>query len=544
MSQEPAKSTTNDNPQFEDDYGASQPRQGFGRFLRDVIIILALGAGAVYFYNQNVHTKKAIGELTMKARDRAKKHNLKSLEEAEKLYKEILDLDASHAQTQAALAGVYYSMHQHGLPSKDKAQQYLQQANADDAQSPVRFAVDAYLKTESGDAAGAEKLIRGLLDKGFGAPIMAHALGVSLSEQGKYIESNRVIRSAQEADFSAAAYRITLADNAHRQNNHRAAIKHLDGIVRKNANPEHNLAKAQLAAIRAKTYGSLLTPANLLKEIKESKLKMGPRAEAMVAWTEGELALAVGNTKQAEEKADAAIAKLKNYAPFHGLKARIQKASGKTKEAIATYEAAIAMKPLYEGLKWDLAKLKSEMKDDGALALVDELDKSYQGSAKGPEFEIFRGKHALKKGDVDAAKEHFTKAADLGDNPEILLGLAKVAFAEESKKDNKADLERVGTALSQALDARKYFPEAQELLGEVSMWNYLIPAADAAFSKAEGDMKKLKRPIPEVLGFYDRVAANFEGLKAKDRRVKKAAKKMGKKWRAAKQAYIASLLTK
>lgn len=523
-----------------DDFEPSAPpRQGFGRFLRDVVIILALGGAALYFYKSHVTTREEVEKLATEARTKSKKNDLAALAEAEKLFNEALALD-SDGRVEAALAEVHiFQNATHGLDTLSKASQHLSAAQAADVQTPSRFAVEAYLKILKGQPEAAEKMVKDLLDQDKSAPVLAHALGWALMEQGDYIEGARIMKSATDADFSAVAYRVTLADGSHRQGSEKAAIKHLDGAVRPNMNPDHQLAKAYLAALRLRSYGNLTTPAKILEDLEKASGEKSAYTQAFIHWAKAELGVAIGDSKKALEEIGKAKEKRPDYPPFLGTEARANEVAGNVDQAVALYEKAIAMKPLFRGLKWDLAKLKSRRNDDAALTLVEELEKSALG-IKGPNFEIFRGKHALAKGDLEAAKASFTQAAELGDDPDILLGLAKVAFEEETKKGKKADLEKVAEPLQRAMDAKKYFPEAQEFYGDVNLWNFLMEGAQGAYVEAEKQLKRLKKPIPEVLAFYDRVVKKLSDIK--ERKLKKEAKKLAEQWTQRKQEYLASLL--
>ena len=74
-------------------------------------------------------------------------------------------------------------------------------------------------------------------------------------------------------------------------------------------------------------------------------------------------------------------------------------------------------------------------------------------------------------------------------------------------------------------------------MGEIELWNFQVPGADKAWTDAAEQYKKLRRPVPEVLGFYDHVIRSFK--KATDRPIKKQTKKMVKKWRDKKKSYLA-----
>ena len=529
-------------PNLEEIYGIGEtprPRLGIVGFLVPVLLVAALGVAALFYYKQQADISTEVAKRAIKARDKAKKFDLPSLKEAEKLYQEIIELDPDNATGLSYLALVNFSMSQHGVDRMAQAEEFYGRAVNAAAETPTRYAVGAYLDLTRGNAAKAERDMTHLLEQEKGAPIIAHALGWAKADQGAVIEGNRVLRQAVETDFSAVSYRLTLAEYAHRNGDIRGAIKQLGSSYRNNANPKLMLAKAWAAALRLQVYGTFTTPLQLIKDVQDAKDNVGPRTKGMLTWAEGELALAAGNAKGALEKADEAAKSLKDYPPLTDLKARATLAMGKTADAIALYEEALRMKPTYRETKWALARVKSKQKDDGALALIDELEKSAQGT-KGAEYEIFRGEHALRKNDLEEAKARFTAAADLGDDPDILFGLARITFEEEKKKGNKADLGKVAEQMTLVLEKKKYYPEAHEYVGDISLWNYLVPGAHGEYEQAEKHYKKLKRPIPEIVAFYDRVIGAFG--KVKERRLRREAQKMARTWQQKKQEYLSSIL--
>jgi tetratricopeptide (TPR) repeat protein len=523
----------------DDDVVQHRRPTSFAKFLRDIVIVLALLGGGGYTYWKHIITKGKLGELSQKAVDKLQKDDLESLNEAEGLFKQMLALDSDNDRALSGLAETYFHQWRHGLQTRDQADQMLRRAISEKSDRPERYATQAYLLITSGQAAQAEREIKDLLDKGIGSSKLAHAYGWAKMEQGNFAEANQVITRALEAEFSGVRYALTLAENAHRQGFERAAVSQLRRSLESSMNPKHELAHAWIAALQAKNYGNIADPAKHIQDVqarKEKKL-IGPRTDAFLSWAEGELALAVANPQGALDKAEEAIGKLKDYAPFFDLKARALLALKKQKEALEVYEQAIAMKPEYRGIKRDLIALKSERKDDSALALIDELQK--ETPSPGPEFEIMRGEHYLKKGDVDAAKAAFEKAADLGDNASILFGLAKVAFLEEKKKSNKADLERVATAFQTTLERQQTYPEVHEYMAQISLWNFDVAGASNSFNEAETQFKKRNISRAAMSDFYDRAIDAFKNTENKGS--KAAADKASADWKKRKDDYLASV---
>jgi tetratricopeptide (TPR) repeat protein len=510
----------------------------FARFVRDVVIIGALLGGGMYLYRKNVVTKAEVATLSMEAADKLEKDDLQSLKEAEEVYKKILDLDSDNDRGVVGLGETYFYMSRHGLPTRPQAEQYAAQISGD---RPEIAALNAYLKITNGQAAQAESDVKALLDKDVASSKLAHALGWSYLEQGNYTQANQVVRAALDTDFNAVRFALTLAEVAHRNGEERAASRHLRMATGQAMNPNHELALTWLAALAAKNYGNITEPAKHIQDVEARKDKIGPKSIAFLGWAKGELALAMGNAQGALESAEEAIKADKSFAPFYDLKARAQIALKKDKDAIETYQEAVKLRPEYRGIKLDLAKLLTAKKDDAALALIDELQKSSGHAQPGPEFEILRGEHHLAKGDTEAAKASFTKAADLGDDPAILFGLAKVAFLEEKKKDKKADLERVAEAFQQALERRSSYPEVHQYMADISLWNFDMGGASASYVEAETGYKKANKPVPFMVRFYDSAIESFTDVKEKSARAE--ADKQAAEWKKKKEEYLSSVVT-
>lgn len=510
----------------------------FARFLRDVLIIGALLGGGMFYYRKHIVTKDQVAKLSVEAADKLEKDDLASLKEAEDLYKQIIDIDGDSDRGLVGLGEAYFYQSQHGLSTRAQAEEYAQKATG--SERPDLYALNAYLKITSGQAAAAESDVKALLAKDVGSSKLAHALGWAYLEQGNYVQANQVVRAALDTDFNAVRFTLTLAEVAHRNGEERAASRHLRASISQSMNPNHEIALAWLGALSAKNYGNITEPAKHIQDVEAKKDKIGPRAQNLLTWAQGELALAVGNSQGALEKAEEAIGKNKDYAPFHDLKARALLSLKKDKDAIAAYQDAVKLKPEYRGIKLDFVKLLTEKKDDQALALIDELQKSGPATP-GPEFEIMRGEYYLAKGDTEAAKAAYTKAADLGDDAGILFGLAKVTFAEEQKKDKKADLERVAEAFQTTLEKRTTYPEVHQFMADISLWNFDMAGAGASYVEAETGYKKLNKPIPFMVRFYDAAIANFNEVKDKGARAE--ADKQAAEWKKRKDEYLASVVT-
>lgn len=511
----------------------------FARFMRDVLIIGVLLGGGMFFYRKMIVTKAEVAKISAEAAEKLEKDDLVSLKEAEEFYKQILDLDGDSERGLVGLGEAYFYQSQHGLSTRPQAEEYAQKVAS--SENPNARALGAYLKITSGQAAAAETEIKGLLEKDVASSKLAHALGWSYLEQGNYTQANQLVRAALDTDFNAVRFALTLAEVAHRNGEERAAVRHLRMALGQAMNPGHDIGLGWIAALQAKNYGNVTEPAKHIQDVEAKKDKIGPKAQNHLIWAHGELALATGNAAGALEKAEEAIGKDKSYAPYYDLKARAQIALKKESDAIATYQEAVKLKPEFRGIKLDLIKLMTEKKDDGALAMIDEIQKSTPANQQGPEFEIMRGDFYLAKGKVEEAKAAFTKAADLGDDPAILFGLAKATFIEEKAKDKKANLEAVGEAFSAVFERRASYPEAQAYMATVELWNFNIAGASGSYTEAETGFKKANRPVPQMVRFYDSTIASFENV---DKGASKAeADKAAEEWKKKKKEYLDSVVS-
>ncbi len=520
-----------------------KPRSSLARALRDVIIVGALLGGGLFLYRNNVTIRDSVQKIAVTATQKVQKDDLKSLREAEAQYNEILSLDADNKIGLSALAEVYFHQWRHGLDTKGRAEELLARAEKEGSETPERYATRAYLDIAAGRSADVERSIKAMFDKNAYHSKLAHAYGWALMEQNKLNDANQAVQGALDTDFGAVRYAFTLAEIALRrggahQAGDKTALKSLSKILSTGMNPEHEMALTMSAAIRAKNYGNIDRPAKWIQQVEAKQADIGPVAKAQLAWASGELALALGDAKVALEKAEEAIAGQKDYPPFHELKARALVAQGKLNDAYAAYDEALKVGPTWRSTKWSYAYLKSANKSDDALTMIGELESSDPSATKGAEYEIFRGEHYLRQEKWTDAKAAFTRAAELGDDADILFGLAQITFDEEKKKGPKADLEKVATEFSAVNEARSVFPELQEFMGAISLWNFQVDGAESSYVDADKQYKRLNRSVPELLAFYDRVIDAYE--KAEGAAKKDAAKK-AEEWKAKKKEYLASV---
>jgi tetratricopeptide (TPR) repeat protein len=520
-----------------------KPRSSLGRALRDVIIVGALLGGGLFLYRNNVTIRDKVQKIAVTASEKMQKDDLKSLREAEAAYQEILTLDADNKIGLSGLAETYFHQWRHGLDTKAKAEEALARAEKEGSETPERYATRAYLDVANGRAADAERAIKAMFDQNAYHSKLAHAYGLALLEQGKLNDANQAVQGALDTDFSASRYALTLAEVALRRGGSRnagdkAALKSLSKVLTSGMNPEHELALTLSAALRAKNYGNIDRPAKWIQTVEAKSADIGPVAKAQLAWASGELALALGDAKVALEKAEEALALKKDYPPFYELKARALVAQGKTPDAYAAYDEALKVGPSWRSTKWAYAYLKSANKSDDALTMIQDLESTEPSATKGPEYEVFRGEHYLRQEKWADAKAAYTRAAELGDDAEILFGLAQITFDEEKKKGNKADLEKVATEFSAASEARQAFPELQEFMGAISLWNFQVDGAQSSYEEADKQYKRLNRPVPDLIAFYDRVVTAYE--KAEGAAKKDGAKK-AEEWKTKKKEYLASV---
>ena len=149
---------------------------------------------------------------------------------------------------------------------------------------------------------------------------------------------------------------------------------------------------------------------------------------------------------------------------------------------------------------------------------------------------MFRAEHALKKGRLDKAKTHLNAAGQLGDDPDVLLGLAKLAFQEERARGSKANLDRVSKQLDAALTRRQHYPKARAYVGDVQLTLGRLDEAVKNYRAAERDYWKENRSVHERAAFYDYVIDRLD--RAAPARLRRRAKALAQQWRTKKKKYV------
>ncbi len=514
-----------------------RPRLGVVGFIIPVAVVAAAGTAALVYYGQAVSRATTVAGLNDEARRAAKRFDLASLKTAQAKADEVLDLDPAHPIGLSYAALVRVEMMQHGLDRRAEAEALVRTAAGAGVDTPVIRAVSGYLDILGGQPDKAERALSPIIDAGRGAPIVAHALGWAQAERGRYAEGRGIIRQAIERDFTAVAYRLTLAELAHRQGKLRRALSQLQAAYGERGNPKLLLAKAWGAALLPQVTGAYAAAHERLAEVEASRADAGPRTLALLEWARGELALAVGDVQTAQQRADAAAAQLPGFAPVSDLLARAALKAGDRRRAVELYEQAVSAKPEYRGSKWAFARLKSDMGDPSALDLVAELESS--APQPGPEYDVFRGEHHLRRGQLERARARFAAAAETSQDPAALFGLARVTYEEEKRKGARADVGAVARQLDAVLARRRSYPEVYAYVGDLQLDQGRLQPADDNYRLAEKDYLTENRPIPEVLGFYDRVVARLERPTTGVPRSR--ARALARRWGARKRTYLSSV---
>ena len=512
---------------------AHRPRLSLVGFIVPVALVATAGAAGLFYYDQQVTREQTIATHKKAAREATKRFDLKSLRAGQAHAEAILALDPQHPDGLAYAGLAQVGMARHGLDGTNKAEAHYRIATQTGVDTPVIHAVGGYVDILSGRADKAERDLTARLQSGGGAPIMGHALGWAKAERGAYLDARQMMRQAVDRDFSAVGYRLTLAEYAHRQGALRRAVSQLQAAYGKRGNPDLALAKAWGAALMPRVLGAYADVAKLIADVEAKGSEIGPKTAGYLAWAKAEHALSTGDSKKAAVHAQEATARLPNFAPIEDLEARIALRRGDRKAAVRRYERAVEMKPLYRGTQWALAELKSEMGSPDALPLVAELERS--ASRPSPKYELFRAEHFLRQGRLKKARSRFEAAAQLGDDPQILYGLARLTYAEEQKKGARADITKVAKQLEQVLARRRRFPEVYAYVGDLQLAQERPRPAHDNYLLAEKDYWTENRPIPEVVAFYDRVVDRFGA--AKGRR----AKRFAQVWSKRKRNYLTSI---
>ncbi len=449
-----------------------------GRFIRDIVIVAALLAGGFGYYYKTSQTKAEADKSAKVARDLLLKDDPVAYKQAEAKLKEVLQLDASHGYSLAALAelnAILYAEH-NVSDRKAAASEFVNKAVAEKTSTAEEFAAKAMMMTADGKAAEAEQfLTTEVLDKGAGGARIFAALGEALRAQGKLAESRRAFKAAFDADWRNPRFATLIGESYLEEGDSANALAYYTKGLQSNSEHLGSMIGAARARIRA--GNGLKEAGDAIKAALERDAELTPnlKARALVAKAELELF---------EQKIDDAIATAHSAAqadptfPWSfAVKAKAE-ALKQDANAAASYDKAIAADKYVAAFYFDAArsllvagadqaKALSYLetyplkKDDkyfleygNALRAVGKLDEAVAQYDLGIKENEVNGTLYVVKGAILREQKKFEEAEKAFEaaqaanefNPDLYVQKAMLRF---DKKEYEQGMQEYATALSQ-----------------------------------------------------------------------------------------------
>ena len=274
-----------------------------GRFIRDVVIVAAVLAGAFGWYYKTSQNKAAADKTAKVAKDLLLKDDPVAYAQAETKLKEVLsNFDASHGYSLAALAELNAILYvEHNVEDrKAAASDYVAKAVAAKTSTAEEYAAKAMMLVADGKAAEAEKFLTAeVIDKNAGGARIYAALGEALRVQGKLEESRRAFKAAFDADWRNPRFATLIGESYLEEGDAANALAYYSKGLQSNS--EHLGSMIGAARARIANRQGLKEAGDAIKAALEREADMTPnlKARALVARAELEFF---------EQKFDEAIA--------------------------------------------------------------------------------------------------------------------------------------------------------------------------------------------------------------------------------------------
>jgi tetratricopeptide (TPR) repeat protein len=491
-------------------YQAGGRREGFGSAMIQIVIVLALVLGGLWFYWQKVQVDKSIDEIKKTAIELKKGDDVLGLLEARSKYLEVskwgrtIEEDESVLTNMADITARLYSAY--GLQEmRDEAKKYVDAAKAMDSRKPARYSAEAYLLIGDGDPAGAENVIRVLTDKGIREGRILHALSVAKLAQGKFKEAQTAAEEGMKVSTKLVRLPIAHGDTLVAQGSFAAARTSFGKALADN--PDH--IQAQTAVLLAQAVSGDSKPRLLHKQAKKLLERIDgmdpvpPRTKAFVEYVDGEVYLREAKEKTALEHADSALAAYPKLHEAHSLRGRALAGMKKADEAKAAFDAALAAVPTslpyaqagaevltrLKKPKWGvelLQKVTTASPDNGlaharlAIAQANAMDIKGANASAAKAVEILGNNHEIAlfsqarayhvDGKLKEATESYENAIKSATNKEwaeVYYQMGILRFEEKDYEDSAALLkqaakfyEKSGGTLDEIADSYKGIGEA------------------------------------------------------------------------------------
>ncbi len=467
------------------------------RTLRYAVFTAMVLGLIVVTYAWRVRVQAEVSKLCAAAKPIKSKGDWRSLEQADKLYREALELDGAHPVVLGALAEIHALLYfEHGIDrSKNELALWIQRVREVDARTGDRYLGEGLGIVIAGDPTRAERLLLQTIERGGVDARVLFALGIAQRSAGKYLASRDALRRAHELDPFQPTFAVELGDTFLLDSD----VKNAEHYWRKaaEANPDHARATSR-ALVGALLLGA--APASLSEKVDALATRELPPAHrgALLA-LRAMLALARGERQEAQTLVREANG-LRPYDPALDWLVGYVLAETGNKEALAAYDDLLKRLSGLKNLGIEAAFLAARFGQpaDGEARLATLKDLAPAKTT------AYAAEMYLRAGDVAAATARAERA--LGTDPAVAEGHYVIGRVRQQKHELQKALEHY----SKALQARSVYPEVYHQVGSVYVENKEYDRALEAFGQAEKQYLQAAAGLSVTSKLYDDMARAYD----------------------------------
>jgi predicted Zn-dependent protease len=474
-----------------------EKKESAGRFLRDVVIVAVVLAGAFIWYQNRTKNAAAANALAKEAKDLVFKNNPADLDAAAEKLKEVLaKYDAGHGYSLATLAELDAIAwgEQKVSSRKANAEQYAAQAEKAAPNLAQTYSAKALVMVFDGKAKEAEDFLnRNVIEKGAGDSRIFAALGQAQRAQGKLEEARRSFKAAFDSDWRDPRFAELIGESYLEEGDAANALAYfMKGV---GANSEHYGCQIGAARARIMRGEQLKEASDSIAKALAPEAKLTPRLKARALVAQAELRTFEMKFDEAVDSAQKASEADPSFAWAYRAKAAIKAVKGDAAGAAADFDKAIDADRNVAAFYFDASGIMART-GDGAKAIAyleryplkkdDRFFVRYGDVLRA----VGRDDEALVKYD-EAIKENETNADAYLAKAIILIG--------------KKQLDDAQAALDTAIVAREFFPDAYVQRAKIQFEKKEYETALQEYAKAIEQWSKLRTPKEKLTGEIDSV---------------------------------------